>query len=94
MNQPTIEQAKNSYRDSASILLYLFRNDTTAIREILRANDDDPTNLLSGMIAVAGMITQRVFGEEALPMIESLVDYLAQVPDSDWELICQNAKSL
>lgn len=93
-NTPSIDEAKDAYRDSAALLLNLFKNDIPAINDIFKVNSDKPEVLLSGMIAVAAMIAQRAFEGEALPMIESLVEYLAEVPDEEWQKICSNARTI
>lgn len=92
-SQPTIEQAKNAHRDAASILLFLFREDIDSVKAILDANQDDPRPLTSGIISVAAMIVAKAFGmEQSVEAMESLVDYLANVPDEDWQILCNNSR--
>lgn len=92
MNNPTIQQTKDAYRDAASLMLNLFRNDLDSIQSIVAANSSDMNNLLSGMIAISSMIVQKSFEDEAIPALEALVSYLSTIPDDEWQVISTGAR--
>lgn len=93
-SHPTIQQAKDAHRDAASVLLFLFRDDLDSIKEVLKANDEDPRPLMSGLISVAAMIVAKAFDgvENGVEAMESLVEYLSNVPDEDWQILCNNSR--
>lgn len=90
-NAPTLHEAKDAYRDAASFMLFLFRDETENMKAITDANPD-AGRLLSGMIAVCAMIIQKSFDDAAVPMLESLVEYLANIPDEDWAQVAGNSR--
>lgn len=89
--KPTIEQAKNAYRDAASLMLNLFREDMESIEAILDSNREDMNNLLSGMIAIAAMVVMKAFEDEAVPALEGLVGYLAGLSEDEWKVVSSAA---
>lgn len=90
-SHPTIQETKDAHRDAASLLLHLLRGDMEAVEEIFRHNMQNPAALLSGMIAIAGMIVEKVFEDDTEDAMRSLLDYLATVPDDVWATVSENA---
>lgn len=91
MEKPTAEIVKNSYRDAAGLLLNMFNDNEEAMLGILESNDDQ-RYLLSGMLAVTMMLTMRAYDEQATEVVKSLVNYLATVPDDEWQVIADHSK--
>lgn len=93
-NLLTVQQTKDAYRDAASLMLNLFRDDTASIAAIVEANSKDIYNLLSGVIAIAAMITQKAFQEESIPALEALVSYLANIDEAEWVSLRDGARQV
>lgn len=90
---PTAQEAKDAYRDAASLMLYLFRDEVENIKAISDANDN-PGRLLSGMIAVCAMITRKAFEDDAVEVLEGLVAHLASLDDSEWEQVAEHSRTV
>lgn len=90
MMEHTGQDAQDSVRDAAALLLAYVRQDVPMI-EAISATNRIP-NLLSGLLYVSGMIIVNGFREEAVPAMESLVQFLSTLPDSEWDSMVEKSR--
>lgn len=83
------QDAQNSVRDAAALLLAYVKQDVSMIQAISE-NSSIPT-LLSGLLFVSGLIVVRSFEQDAVEAMENLVEFLATVPDDFWTVMAEKA---
>lgn len=89
MSDANPQNAENSVRDAAALLLAYIRKDIDMIQAI--NENSNLSSLLSGLLFVTGMVMVNTFEEDALETTQSLVDFYATVPADFWDTMASNA---
>lgn len=92
MEHTNPQDAENSVRDAAALLLAYVKQDVPMVGAISE-NSSIPA-LLSGLLFVSGMIVLKAFESESVEALESLVDFLASVPSDFWTTMAQKATTV
>lgn len=94
-DSPSVEAVRNSYRDAAAMLMAMLRDDADTVKGIVDSNEDAGA-LVSGMTAIAAMIAMKAAGgpAQAAGVVQTLVDFLASIPEEQWKVIAENSVML
>lgn len=89
MTHATPQDAQDSVRDAAALLLAYVKQDISMVQAISE-NSSIPT-LLSGLLFVSGLVVIKAFEQDVVEAMESLVEFLANVPDDFWTTMAAKA---
>lgn len=85
----TPQDAQNSVRDAAALLLAYVKQDVSLV-EAISENSSMPI-LLSGLLFVSGLVAVKAFERDVVEAMEGLVEFLANVPDDFWTTMAEKA---